>query len=204
MQQVHSGICLVIKRPVFVNNLMSSSLIPNDLLSGVVNNESQSSSESSFTADGVLARFKGLMPADAQYTQLPGQMCMVLTADCVPVLIADTQQTEVMAIHAGWQGILNSVIENSIAKSQLKKQPKLSSAEASRGEDKSEPTSASTLDPLNGKNYDPSQPNRLLAWIGPCIQKQSFEVGEELVDKFVAYNPEFKAYFTPSETVAGK
>ncbi len=52
--------------------------------------------------------------ADASYTHLPHHPCLVMTADCLPILICNTAGTEVAAIHAGWRGVLNGIIEKTI------------------------------------------------------------------------------------------
>lgn len=52
--------------------------------------------------------------ADASYTQQKQQICAVLTADCVPILVCDKNGTEIAAIHAGWQGLLAGVIDPAI------------------------------------------------------------------------------------------
>ncbi len=44
--------------------------------------------------------------ADALITGTPGLLLGVQTADCVPILLADTRQHVVAAIHAGWRGTL--------------------------------------------------------------------------------------------------
>ncbi len=44
--------------------------------------------------------------ADALITSTPGLLLGVQTADCVPILLADTRQRVVAAIHAGWRGTL--------------------------------------------------------------------------------------------------
>ena len=53
-------------------------------------------------------------PADASYTDKPGVVCAVLTADCLPLLVCATDGNEIAAIHAGWRGLLDGVIENTI------------------------------------------------------------------------------------------
>lgn len=57
--------------------------------------------------------------ADASYTDQPGNVCLVLTADCLPVLICDRQGTRVAAAHAGWRGLANGIIENTFNATQI-------------------------------------------------------------------------------------
>lgn len=52
---------------------------------------------------------------DAMVTNVPGLALCVLTADCTPVLFADTKAGVIGAAHAGWKGALSGVIENTIA-----------------------------------------------------------------------------------------
>lgn len=53
--------------------------------------------------------------ADASWTDQPGEVCAVMTADCVPVLFADDQGRCVAAAHAGWKGLLGGVLEAAIS-----------------------------------------------------------------------------------------
>lgn len=61
--------------------------------------------------------FLGLEPAkaDAGFTTQKSTVCAVLTADCVPILIADKNASCVASIHAGWRGLASGVIQNTIA-----------------------------------------------------------------------------------------
>jgi len=52
--------------------------------------------------------------ADASWTVLKNQPCIVMTADCLPVLVTDRQGSFVAAIHAGWRGLCDGIIEKSI------------------------------------------------------------------------------------------
>lgn len=52
--------------------------------------------------------------ADAAHTATPGVVCAILTADCLPVLICDRNGSHVAAVHAGWRGLSQSVIERAI------------------------------------------------------------------------------------------
>lgn len=91
--------------------------------------------------------------ADAAFTRSPGVVCAVLTADCLPILLCDTDGTVVAAAHAGWRGLAAGVIEATVA------------VMAVPGE-------------------------RLLAWLGPAIGPQHFEVGGEVRDTFIAHDPQ--------------
>ena len=54
------------------------------------------------------------LDADATFTTTPGLVCAVFSADCVPVLVTNKTGTLVAAIHAGWKGLANGVIANTI------------------------------------------------------------------------------------------
>ncbi len=53
--------------------------------------------------------------ADAMVTDRPGLLLGILTADCVPVLLAEPHAGVVGAAHAGWRGALSGVIDSAIA-----------------------------------------------------------------------------------------
>lgn len=52
--------------------------------------------------------------ADAQITTLPGIVLAVQVADCLPVLLADTQGRVIGAAHAGWRGLAGGVLEATV------------------------------------------------------------------------------------------
>jgi polyphenol oxidase len=52
--------------------------------------------------------------ADAAVTRRPGKVCAILTADCLPVLLASDSGDLVAAAHAGWRGLAAGVIEATV------------------------------------------------------------------------------------------
>lgn len=52
--------------------------------------------------------------ADAIWSNKKGQACAVLTADCLPVLMASQNGKYVAAAHAGWRGLVNGILEAAI------------------------------------------------------------------------------------------
>ena len=54
--------------------------------------------------------------ADGIYTNHSNIICAVLTADCLPILLCNRDGTEIAALHAGWRGLLQGIIEAGIKK----------------------------------------------------------------------------------------
>ncbi|MEX0605209.1 MAG: peptidoglycan editing factor PgeF [Marinobacter sp.] len=97
-------------------------------------------------------------PADASITRRKGEACVIMTADCLPVLFCDDKGSRAGAAHAGWRGLCNGVLEQTVA---------------ALGE-------ADTL----------------MAWLGPAIGPQHFEVGPEVREAFIAKSPAASQAFT--------
>lgn len=49
--------------------------------------------------------------ADGLYTQQTNRIALIQTADCLPILLCDRQGTQVAALHAGWRGLTNNIIQ---------------------------------------------------------------------------------------------
>lgn len=49
--------------------------------------------------------------ADGMFTERPGLLLSIATADCVPILLARSDGTAVAALHAGWRGALAGIVE---------------------------------------------------------------------------------------------
>lgn len=123
--------------------------------------------------------------ADAARTQAKRTPCVVLTADCLPILLCDrgsgrgaaegastgaateVTATEVAALHAGWRGLADGVIEATAAAMQ-------------------------------------TRPRDWLAWIGPCIGPDAFECGDDVVAAFCDGHPEARTAFRPHPQHPGK
>jgi len=52
--------------------------------------------------------------ADGSYTTKQNKVCVVMTADCIPILFCNKDGTKVAAIHAGWKGICGGIIEKAM------------------------------------------------------------------------------------------
>jgi YfiH family protein len=52
--------------------------------------------------------------ADAVWTDEPGFACAVMTADCLPVILADVEGQCVAAAHCGWRGLAGDILKRTI------------------------------------------------------------------------------------------
>ena len=110
--------------------------------------------------------------ADGAVTQQTGVACTVMVADCLPVLLCDTQGLQVAIAHAGWRGLAgqggSGILEEAVK----------------------------CFWPLDPVPYTQNA-TKLIAWLGPCIGPKAFEVGEEVRIAFVSQNPQAAACFEP-------
>lgn len=104
-----------------------------------------------------------LPQADACIARQRGAVCVVMTADCLPVLLCDKQGTVVGAAHAGWKGLVAGVIEATVLAMDV-------------------------------------APQSLMAWLGPAISQEAFEVGDEVRTAFIAVQPQAAAAFIPGQS----
>ena len=100
----------------------------------------------------------GVPNADASLSRVRGAVCVVMTADCLPLLLCDRSGTVVGAAHAGWRGLHGGVIEATVRAMGV-------------------------------------APAELLAWLGPAIGPQAFEVGDEVRAAFVGVDGRAEAAF---------
>lgn len=101
-----------------------------------------------------------LPEADAAWTDRPGAVCAVLTADCLPVLLCTRAGDAVAAVHCGWRGLAAGVLTEAI-------------------------------------RAMPGEPSELMAWLGPAIGPEVYEVGPEVRQAFVARGEASSQAFRP-------
>ncbi len=108
--------------------------------------------------------------ADGCITDQPGVACTILVADCLPVLFTNMQGSVVAAAHAGWRGLAgqggHGVLEEVY--------------ECFRA-----------IAPVDTAQVA----TKIIAWLGPCIGPEAFEVGTDVRDTFVAHDPAARAMF---------
>ena len=105
--------------------------------------------------------------ADAIVTKTPRLAIGVSTADCGPLLFADSQAGVIGAAHAGWRGALSGVIEATVA----------------------------AMEKLGASG------TRIAVALGPTISQPNYEVGPELVARFVAADADNARFFAASAKV---
>ena len=72
--------------------------------------------EQTHSSDCVVVEDDSNRVADAAITRSKTTPLVIMTADCLPVLLCDRNGTEVAAIHSGWRGLANGIVENTLAK----------------------------------------------------------------------------------------
>lgn len=70
--------------------------------------------DSHFVSLGTPERKAALQNVDALITNLPQQCIGVSTADCVPLLIYDEQNAAIAAVHAGWRGTQQRIVQRTL------------------------------------------------------------------------------------------
>jgi hypothetical protein len=98
--------------------------------------------------------------ADASVARRPGAVCVVLTADCLPVLFCDRAGSVVAAAHAGWRGLAAGVLEATVSRMQV-------------------------------------PPATVMAWLGPAIGPNAFEVGDDVRQSFMSIDLQATSAFVP-------
>ncbi len=58
--------------------------------------------------------------ADGSYSNQPNHPCLVMTADCLPILLCDKQGTQVAALHCGWRSLAKGICARGLQKFSVK------------------------------------------------------------------------------------
>lgn len=72
--------------------------------------------EQTHTNDCVVVEEEANRTVDAAITRTKGLPLAIMTADCLPIVLCDKAGTEIAAIHAGWRGLVNGIVENTLGK----------------------------------------------------------------------------------------
>ena len=131
------------------------------------------------TPDGTLA--------DACVATHPGVACTIMVADCLPVLLTNLEGTVVAAAHAGWRGLAGV------------------NANGELGETGILETVFNIFKVSNrpsGQSKRAQEAPEVIAWLGPCIGPNAFEVGAEVKAAFETVQPDAGQFFKP--TTPGK
>lgn len=102
------------------------------------------------------------LKGDALFTRAPGILLAIQTADCIPILLADTRTRSVAAIHSGWRGTLSRIAEKTLGRMRME---------------------------------FGTQPEDVIAALGPGIGRSCYEVGHEVAKEFAAQFPNARDWF---------
>ena len=98
---------------------------------------------------------------DGMITQDTNISLAILTADCCPIFIFDTDSKFIACLHAGWRGVYKNIVKNAFKK-------------------------INRIQPNNKK---------IISIIGPCLDKNNFEVDKIFKIKFLKKNPLYNSFF---------
>ena len=127
---------------------------------------------------------------DACVTADAGVVCTIMVADCLPVLLAHDSGLVVGAAHAGWRGLAGMPPGRAQAQGPLPGGVLESLFESFCTQVKAVQSHAAI-------DFDSASIARhTQAWLGPCIGPESFEVGAEVCEIFVAHDAAAAQHFT--------
>jgi polyphenol oxidase len=113
-------------------------------------------------ANSSVAAAKDAPQGDALFTRGPGLLLVVQTADCIPILLADTKRRAIAAIHSGWRGTLRRIAAKTLGRMHME---------------------------------FGTQPEDVIAALGPGIGRCCYEVGSEVARDFDAQFPNAREWF---------
>lgn len=67
-------------------------------------------------SDIVVEASDQVFEADAHFSSKPNEALIIATADCMPIMIFCEQTLRVAAVHAGWRGVENKIVEKTLNK----------------------------------------------------------------------------------------
>lgn len=102
---------------------------------------------------------------DAAVTRTVNEACVIMTADCLPVLLCDRAGKAVAAAHCGWRSLAAGILENTVVAM-------------------------------------PVPSKEILAWLGPAIGPDVYQVGDDVRAALTTEQPEADQAFEPQH--AGK
>ena len=103
--------------------------------------------------------------ADSSLTSNMYRSSVILTADCLPILVSSQEGDLIGSIHCGWKGLLNGIIGAFFKKFFQK------------------------LNSLEKPDRE------IYVWLGPCISQEFYAVSTELEKQFVSCEAQFKDAF---------
>ena len=104
--------------------------------------------------------------ADPSITSKVYRCSVVMTADCLPILVSSQEGTLIGSIHCGWKGLSNKIISVFFE---------------------------SFFNKLN--HLKKPIGNSVYVWLGPCISQEFYAVGPELEEQFTRSKPKYKTAF---------
>ncbi|MPV86044.1 peptidoglycan editing factor PgeF [Ostreibacterium oceani] len=128
-----------------------------DAIADAATNVGMGSGMGSVTDSEMGAAATDRIEADACVCAQPNLACVVMTADCLPVLLCNAKGTQVAALHCGWRGLYQGLIGKT------------------------------------RRNYFSDEP--VIAWLGPAIGPQSYEVDDAFYQRFVALDAGYASAF---------
>lgn len=107
--------------------------------------------------------------ADASFSFKQNTICVVTSADCIPIFLTDTQGQFVAAIHSGWQGLHENIIHACVKR--IRERAQQLAVELSE----------------------------IIAYIAPCISQQNYQVDEDFFQRFKNINDSYSLAFVADQ-----
>lgn len=106
---------------------------------------------------------------DGLITKIPGLTLAIQVADCAAILLCDSDNKIIGALHGGWRGAAGNIVPKGIEK-------------------------------MTEQGADPQ---KIKAFVSPCISLKNFEVGQEVADQFPDEFVDYERYEKPHLNLKG-